>query len=167
MWYVDYVVFVGSEAGFIGSREKSGSSSCETSFSPPNMELYRGDRRNMQRDLFSCSCPSLLRGGREWGLSSLLEDARGRDLAINLGLIVSCPPVLLVRCRGGRTESWLSSAGGVAGLNSPLASLEWCDDLAPLAHDAQLDHDLLNTLDFGQLDCPPHDQGEESKCHQY
>ena len=84
-------------------------------------------------------------GGREWGLSSLLEDARsqlirlciynclcllpsdskverslmaffffsGRDRAINLGLIVSCPPVLLVRCRGGRTESWLSSAGGV------------------------------------------------------
>ncbi|KAF3598524.1 hypothetical protein F2Q69_00037036 [Brassica cretica] len=64
MWYVDYVGFVGSEAGFVGSREKSGSSSCETSFSSPNMESYRGDRRNMQRDLFSGSCPSLLRGDK-------------------------------------------------------------------------------------------------------
>ncbi|KAF3544354.1 hypothetical protein DY000_02007719 [Brassica cretica] len=62
MWYVDYVVFVGSEAGFIGSREKSGSSSCETSFSPPNMELYRGDRRNMQRDLVTARSPGVRPG---------------------------------------------------------------------------------------------------------
>ncbi|KAL0690821.1 hypothetical protein Bca4012_090500 [Brassica carinata] len=82
MWYFDYVGFVGSEAGFGGSREKSGSSSCETSFSSPNMESYRGDRRNMHRDLFSGSCPSLLRGGREWGLSSLLEDAREDSLEL-------------------------------------------------------------------------------------
>ena len=32
MWYVDYVGFVSSEAGFVGSREKSGSSFCELSF---------------------------------------------------------------------------------------------------------------------------------------